>query len=227
MKEKCRMEVKVDIRRYLLAIKKNVWKIGIATIICFFIALIFNYKVKDDGYSSTASVYSAAFGSVDESLQGVTALKTYSEIITSKDVADRAAKIIGNDEINGDMIKGMVSYSYDETSPIYRIKAVSNSPSLSITVANAVANAFVIKMNTITGEGSAQILDEAYNYEKEFDGKKEQIKGIVLITLIGMALSIVVVIGYSALSGKAMSVHDVTMNGELEIIGVIPNFDVE
>ena len=221
------MEVKVDIRRYLLAIKKNIWKIGIATIVSFFIALILNYKVKDDTFLASADVYSAAFGSYTESIEGVTALKTYADIITSKKVADRAARIIGDDSLDGNMIKDMISYTCSETSPIYTIKATSTSPSLSITVANAVANAFVIQMNTITGEGSAQILDEACNYEKSFDGKKDQLLSIGIITLAGMVLSMLVVIGYSFFSGKVMSVQDATLNGELEIIGVIPNFDVE
>jgi len=225
------VEVKVDFRRYLLAIKKNIWKIGIVTLISFFVALFLNYRVKDNEYTASADVYGAAFGSYSESIEGVTALKTYADIIKSKKVADKAAKYIEEDEssehIDGEMVKDMITYSFDETSPIYRIEATSSSPSLSMSVANAVAKAFVDQMNTITGDGSAQILDEAYKYEKSFDGKKSQLLNIIIITLAGFFVSVLAVIIYSFFSKKVMSVHDATLNGELEIIGVIPNFDIE
>ena len=38
---------------------------------------------------------------------------------------------------------------------------------------------------------------------------------------------LMVIVGISFFSNKVESVNDVTLNGEIEILGVIPNFDVE
>ena len=221
------MEIKIDMRRYINTIKKFFWFIGLVTLVSFFIALIVNFKVDDDKYVAFANVYSASLGSYTDSVEGVSALRTYSDIITSRKVANRAAMMIGDDKITGEDIQPMISYSFSESSTVYYIYAESTDPNITITVANAVANAFVTELNNIIGEEHAQILDEAYEYKMSYDGREEQLKGIIYITLAGFILSVLFVVGYSFFSSKVVSVNDVTLNGEIEILGVIPNFDVE
>lgn len=221
------MEIRIDLRRYFLAIKKNIWIVIIVGIASLAIGILLNFNVKPDKYRAYSNVYSVSFGSYTDSVEGVYVLQTYSDIINSKKVADRAAMIIGDDNIDGEKIKSMITYSYSEQSPVYYIYATTTDPQLSITIANAVAKAFVIEMNNIMGENNAQILDEAYDYEQVFNGRKDQIKNILIITLIGIFLCMLVIVMISFFSSKVESVNDVTLNGEIEILGVIPNFDVE
>ena len=221
------MEIKIDLRRYLLAIKKNIWIVIIVAIASLAIGVLFNYNVKPDKYRAYSNVYSVSFGSYTDSVEGVYVLQTYSDIINSKKVADRAAMIIGDDNLDGEKIKSMITYSYSEKSPVYYIYATTIDPQLSITIANAVAKEFVIEMNNIMGENNAQILDEAYDYEQVFDGKKDQIKNVLIVTLVGIFLCIMIIVMKSFFSSRVESVNDVTLNGEIEILGVIPNFDVE
>ena len=60
-----------------------------------------------------------------------------------------------------------------------------------------------------------------------FDGTKEQVKNILIYGLIGLAIGIVIIFIMAWSSTKVETVNDVTLNGEIEILGVIPNFDVE
>ena len=221
------MEVKIDLRRYFLAIKKNKLIVLIVAIASLAIGILFNCKVKPDEYRAYSNVYSVSFGSYTDSVEGVYVLQTYSDIINSRKVANRAAMIIGDDSLDGEKIKSMITYSYSEQSPVYYIYATTTDPQLSMTIANAVAKAFVIEMNNIMGEDNAQILDEAYDYEQVFNGRKDQIKNILIITLLGTLLCLFVIVMISFFSNKVESVNDVTLNGEIEILGVIPNFDVE
>ena len=221
------MEVKIDLRRYFLAIKKNKLIILIVAIASVAIDILLNYNVKPDKYRAYSNVYSVSFGSYTDSVEGVYVLQTYSDIINSRKVANRAAMIIGDDSLDGEKIKSMITYSYSEQSPVYYIYATTTDPQLSMTIANAVAKAFVIEMNNIMGENNAQILDEAYDYEQVFNGRKDQIKNILIITLLGTLLCLFVIVMISFFSNKVESVNDVTLNGEIEILGVIPNFDVE
>ena len=221
------MEIKIDFRRYFLAIKKNKLIVIIVAIASLAIGILLNYNVKPDKYRAYSNVYSVSFGSYTDSVEGVYVLQTYSDIINSRKVANRPAMIIGDDSLDGEKIKSMITYSYSEQSPVYYIYATSTDPQLSMTIANAVAKAFVIEMNNIMGEDNAQILDEAYDYEQVFNGRKDQIKNILIITLLGTLLCLFVIVMISFFSNKVESVNDVTLNGEIEILGVIPNFDVE
>ncbi len=221
------MEIKIDFRRYFLAIKKNKLIVIIVAIASLAIGILLNYNVKPDKYRAYSNVYSVSFGSYTDSVEGVYVLQTYSDIINSRKVANRAAMIIGDDSLDGEKIKSTITYSYSEQSPVYYIYATTTDPQLSMTIANAVAKAFVIEMNNIMGEDNAQILDEAYDYEQVFNGRKDQIKNILIITLLGTLLCLFVIVMISFFSNKVESVNDVTLNGEIEILGVIPNFDVE
>ena len=221
------MEIKIDFRRYFLAIKKNKLIVIIVAIASLAIGILLNYNVKPDKYRAYSNVYSVSFGSYTDSVEGVYVLQTYSDIINSRKVANRAAMIIGDDSLDGEKIKSMITYSYSEQSPVYYSYATTTDPQLSMTIANAVAKAFVIEMNNIMGEDNAQILDEAYDYEQVFNGRKDQIKNILIITLLGTLLCLFVIVMISFFSNKVESVNDVTLNGEIEILGVIPNFDVE
>ena len=221
------MEITIDFRRYFLAIKKNKLIVIIVAIASLAIGILLNYNVKPDKYRAYSNVYSVSFGSYTDSVEGVYVLQTYSDIINSRKVANRAAMIIGDDSLDGEKIKSMITYSYSEQSPVYYIYATTTDPQLSMTIANAVAKAFVIEMNNIMGEDNAQILDEAYDYEQVFNGRKDQIKNILIITLLGTLLCLFVIVMISFFSNKVESVNDVTLNGEIEILGVIPNFDVE
>lgn len=221
------MEIKIDFRRYFLAIKKNKLIVIIVAVASLAIGILLNYSVKPDKYRAYSNVYSVSFGSYTDSVEGVYVLQTYSDIINSRKVANRAAMIIGDDSLDGEKIKSTITYSYSEQSPVYYIYATTTDPQLSMTIANAVAKAFVIEMNNIMGEDNAQILDEAYDYEQVFNGRKDQIKNILIITLLGTLLCLFVIVMISFFSNKVESVNDVTLNGEIEILGVIPNFDVE
>lgn len=221
------MEIKIDFRRYFLAIKKNKLIVIIVAIASLAIGILLNYNVKPDKYRAYSNVYSVSFGSYTDSVEGVYVLQTYSDIINSRKVANRAAMIIGDDSLDGEKIKSTITYSYSEQSPVYYIYATTTDPQLSMIIANAVAKAFVIEMNNIMGEDNAQILDEAYDYEQVFNGRKDQIKNILIITLLGTLLCLFVIVMISFFSNKVESVNDVTLNGEIEILGVIPNFDVE
>lgn len=221
------MRGKLDIRRYTVAIRKKLWIIIIVTLLSAAIGWGCNYKVKDNQYKSSATIYSDSFCSYTSSLDKTYIRQNYSDIILSKRVADKAAEIIDKKKIDGYFIKSCTTLLYKEQSPVYYIYATTNDPELSLEIANAVAQAAVTELNDIKGEVVAKKLDEAYEYEKVFDGRKVQIINIAIISLIGLLISVIAIIITAILSNKVEFVKDVGLNGEIEILGVIPNFDVE
>nr|MCR5608949.1 hypothetical protein [Lachnospiraceae bacterium] len=212
---------RINIRKHINTMRKYLWFVGVVTLFGFLIALIVKARVKDNIYKASTSVYTK---NSDESTDS---LNSYTEIIKSRKVADRAALIMGDDSIKGEDIQKMVDYSSEKDSSIYYIYAYSDDVDTAILVANAITKAFVIEVNNITGEDNIKVLDEAYGANLEFDGRSDQINGIFNITLIAFIISVVLVLLYSIFSGKTVSINDASLGGEIEILGVIPGFDVE
>ena len=223
------MKFKIFIMRYLRALKKKKIIVILIFLCSLAIGIAKNFKILDDKYEATSSIYTISNLSYTDLNQqkDVYTFQTYADVITSKKVADRAAEMLGNDYLDGATIRNMVTYSNKKGSPIYKIHVITNSPQLSITVANAVATAAAIEINTITESNNSKILDEAYEYKQVFDGKREQIKSILVFAFIGLAIGFIIILIMACSSTKVETVNDVTLNGEIEILGVIPNFDVE
>ena len=220
------MEVKLDFRKYFMELRKKWWIIAIVGFASLLIGIGINFEVKPDKYSGCATVYSASVGSYTDSLEGIKALQDYSDIITSYKVSSRAALILGDDSLDGDDINSMISYSLSENSTVYYIYASSTDSYEAIRVANAVAEAFVIEIRNITGDENVQILDEALDSEVTFKGRTSQIKKVALITLLGVFLTVLIIVAISFFSTKIVTVKECSDNGELKILGVIPDFDI-
>lgn len=221
------MKKKFDFRRYYLAIKKNKIIMIVIILISIGIGVFLNLKSKPNEYKACASVYSDEFGILNQSSDGKYIYRDYKDIVESRKIADRAEMMLGDKGVDGLYIKAVTTCSNSKDSPVYYIYATTDDPELSIEIANAVAKAFVVEMNSITEGENAKVLDEAYEYNKVFDGILEQKKNIIIISLIGVASAFIIVLLIAILSNKIETVNDVTLNGEIEVLGVIPNFDVE
>ena len=132
-----------------------------------------------------------------------------------------------DDNYTGEIIRDMVKCSYSPDSPVYKIHVTSINADKAIEVANSVASAFVMEVNLLNENDSAQVLDNAYEYKMVFNGLKQQIFNIALFALIGTLIFFIIIFISAYNSKRVETVDDVTLDGEIEILGVIPNFDVE
>ena len=225
--------IEIDFGRCFKALLKNLKWIIYSTILFFVIGVIvavFFVETKNV-YDAKSSVYSIAYGSYSESAEGINAIKTYSEIVKSLRVSERAALLLGDDSLDKFTIYDMIevegpminSYGYvDEESAIINIHAYSTNKEDAVRVANAVANAYVMEVTSITMSNSVQVLDEAYNCDITYNARKNQLLYLLVITAIGLLLSCTIIILHEVLSSRIRSLKQGSLYGELEIIGVIP-----
>ena len=221
------MRFKIFVRRFLRALRKRMLILILMILVSLAAGILCNFRVLDDEYVATSSICTWIHSSSIESEKAIYMDLDYKDIILSKKVADKAAEFVGDDYVDGALIRDMINCSNDKKSPIYKIYVKTNNPQFSITVANAVAKAAAMEINTLTFGNNVNVLDEAYNYEQVFDGRKVQIRNILLFVVGGFVLGVFIILLMASLSTKIESVNDVTLNGEIEILGVIPNFDVE
>ena len=211
--------IKVDFGRCIKAVIKKWYLIMAVGLVSGMVMYAFIYDTPQY-YSATASVYSAASGSYAETTQGLSAMRMYSELISSTKLAERAASIVNNNRVTTSMVKGMASSSYSDDSPVINITAKSTDPSLVIPVANALAQSLVIEAQSITGSQATQILDQANRVSVIGRGIKTNV-GIA--ALAGMFIVAFIIVVIESLSDRVYRVEDAELDGKLEIIGIIPD----
>lgn len=212
----------------------RLWKmkliIAIITLIGFWVACMYVLIVGiDTKYRSSATIFSAVYGSYEDSSAGVTVMNTYSGLLNSSRVCERAVAILGDPNMSVEYLQSMVnsgkiylsgastaskSYGYE-----LRLVATADSPDFVVTIANAMAKAFTEEINELLGTSSLQILNEAKNYSSYSTINYK------LIVLLGGAIALVLSAGFifvkEFFSVRVYSVAQCEMKKE-NILGLIP-----
>lgn len=218
------MNVEVNVAKCLRELLHNWWIILISVIVMFLLSLLLTSKPKADTYTAVSTVYSVVYGSYQESVEGAAAMQTYSAIITSSKVTERASLILGDETITADMIKNLVTVR-STSSFILSIQANYSNPDDSVGIVNAVAEAFIIEVRNITGENNIQLLDKATKASVSYSGHAQQNKTRIFAVMAGFVLACAGIVIRVLFTTKIGTIKDGTLDGELEIIGVIPQND--
>ena len=213
----------VDFKLSILALWKKKAFIIAVTLLTTLMGLLYTYnQVPINTYHAKATVYSAVYGSYQESITGSTAILTYADIVTSNKVCERAASILADATITSANISSMINASVNSDSAIMGIYAYSINPELAIRVVNAVAEAFVIEIQRITGSDAIQVLDSANTYYLYSSGTKDLFMKRALFVAFGLILSCGIVMLRELFSGKVKSIEQCKGEGDT-IIGIIPH----
>jgi capsular polysaccharide biosynthesis protein len=151
------------------------------------------------------------------------------DLVTSRKVAESALSYLsGEYGYSAGQLQGMLetsttaSNSSKLSEKIY-ITATAPNPDHAIAIANAVTNAFVDEMRSLTGGNTVQVLDSA-NYAK-WSNKKSKLAFRLLGAFIGAFIPMFIIFMKEILSDEVYHIEDAGCDGELEILAVIPDFD--
>ena len=211
--------VRFDFGRCVVAILKRWYLVLAVGLVAGMVVYALNYD-SPQRYSATASVYSSASGSYNETAQVIYAMQLYSEIIGSSKLAERAASLINDGRVNSDIVREMTSASYKEDSPVIYITATSTDPSLVVPVANALAESLVIEVRSMTGSQAIQVLDQAISITMIGRGVK---RAVAIAVFAGMFLTSALLAGIEIVSDRVYRIEDAELEGKLEVIGIIPD----
>ncbi len=211
-------EIRIDFVRCIKETFRR-WYIIIGVAMVCFLAAYIATDHSENLFSANATVYSANYGSYQQSVEGLNAMKLYSEIINSRKVADRAAMFLGNNVVGEDLLS-MVSSSYTQESAVLYIKAVSANPEFAVKVANAFADSFIIEAQNITGGDNVKLLDPA-QYAVQ-NGMSKRKKYCLIATAVGLFIPTAIIVLAQIFSDKVYHIEDAELDGQLEVIGIIP-----
>lgn len=220
MKDEIQLE---DFRLSILALWKKKLLVIAATILTLLIGLLITMGEKVvNTYVAEATIYSAAYGSYQESETGMVAMISYADIVSSKKVCESAAALIGNDiNIDSSTIQGMIGVS-QSSDAIIKVYAISTDSEIVVKVANAVAEAFVRQVTSITGFDSIQVLDNAQKSYINSNGASDLLTKRLLFAAIGLFASSGWIICSELLSNKIHTIVQCVDKDEDEILGIIP-----
>lgn len=228
--------INIDIRRCFIMLAKKARILFAGSIVgalCGILLILF-WIEDEDRYDAQAAVYSIAYGSFDESEKGISAILAYSDIIKSYKIAEKAALLIGDGNLNKEKIYDMIeveekviqgtTYVYENDSSVIRIHAVSNNHDEAVKVVNAVADAFVMEINGISDSNSTDVLDYAYTAEKSYNALLEQAMWLGICIVAGVLICAFYICYKVIFSDTIVSVKDASLYGQFDIIGAIPKF---
>ena len=236
--------MKVDVKELELAdydILENVktafyrlWKLKMIVVMCtvlgFCASLIFVGVVGvKTNYRSVATIYSLVYGSYTESNAGVTVMNTYSGLLGTSRVCERAAEEFIGTNVTSDYLRSMVNSgriylsgaNRDSKKYGYSLTLVSTlpTPEYVTDITNAMASAFADEINSMLGTSSVQVMDRAQSY---YSVNSLNVKlYMLLFTAAGFALSAGLIFVKEFFSFKVYSVAQCEQNKDL-ILGLVP-----
>ena len=206
---------------------QSIWRnkiiIAIISVIFLIIGILYaSTQPVMNCYYASATIYSAIYGSYQESVTVSNAIDEYSGVLSSAKVCQRAEALIGDSNITATDIQRMISSKVNSTSTIMTVSTYSDNPETSVKVANAVAEAFVIEIQGITGSDAIQILDESQTAYLSSNGYSDLVKRVFTITIAGFVLGCVFFVGREILTDKIKTVDQCMGAMGDELLGVMP-----
>jgi len=219
------MEIRVDLWRCVYVLKKWMLLIALVCIAVFAGTYYFTINTGANMYAARSSVYATTDNlyTVDQSRQMTQAMQQYVAVATSTKVLANAAELMGHiDGVTGVGLTNMVSASFANDTSMITITARSVSPRIAMSAANAVAAAFTAELTAITGRNLAQVLDVATSYSIVYNARSEQLKNCIIAAAGVGVLFCMAILAKEVLSNNVTSLAAVSLDGDLEVLGVIP-----
>lgn len=232
-------ELEIDIFRCLRSLIKHINFIVVITVLAFFIGLGLTLDVGEDKYTSVATVYAAADTSYSDATAAVTAMNAYLDVATSYKVSQRAALLLGKSDVDASDIQSAVwvnssvkksSTSASVTSfmnssaTIISFYATTTDPELSMEIADAVADSYVIEMANILKLDAVRKLDSASMGELSYNAKIEALKNRIIYMVAGFIFACGLVVICEIFDSKVRTVREATIKNQIAVIGIIPDY---
>lgn len=223
-----------NILRNIVAALYRLWKLKLivvfSTAIGALLAIAFvTYQGNKTSYYSTASIYSAVYGSYSETVSGITIMNTYSSLLGTSRVCERAAAEIDDSEITSEYLMQLVSAkdvylsgaSSESKNYGYRLTLTTmmDTSDKVIQITNAMANAYVAELNDLLGTDNLQVFDKAANIYM-VTGKSKYLY-IALFAAIGFFLSVAIIFIKEFFSSKVYIVSQ-CISDKSKILGLLP-----
>ena len=209
----------LDISSLLRQLWRNKWIIVLLTLSGLLAGMALTVNSEHEvRYRATSSVC-VTYTTYQEQMRGSSVMTSYSDLVVSLLVCERAAEILGDPSVMPADIQRMIDNQVGGNSYVMFINATATEPQSAVNIANAVAQAFTEKVTTVSGNNSIQVLDIARTSTPLSDG----IYNKILIAALGpFVLVCAWIVLREVFSGKIRYLSQCAEDND-EILGILPD----
>ena len=223
-----------DLLENIKAAFYQLWKLKLVVALSALIGLIVCFSVltivgNSTVYRTGAGIYSAMYGSYEDSADGARVMNTYASMLGTSQVCERAAETLADPDLpaakllemvrNGEIyLAGASSSSRDFAYRLMLIVASENSDRIA-DISNAMAQAFADEINDFLGVSTLRVLEPATGYMAS-QSINEKLY-MVIAAAAGFFLSAAIIFLTAFFSPKVYTIGQCEKNPE-QILGLIP-----
>lgn len=213
--------LKKEMRFVINTIFINIKIIVLFGILGIFISL-FNFFIPiDNMFKASSSVFITVLDDYDDT-NTTRLITSFIDLFDSTQILNKIVDVLGN-SISADELKNMTTLKKSTANTIVTVTVRNKNPAVAIETANAVSQILAIETaKFFQTPNNIKILDKATDIDYAYRGRTIHILISFLFAFLFLSCSCVYYIIKALSSDKVLFIEDCTMDGALEIIGVIP-----
>ena len=214
--------IKREMRFVISAIINNIKIILLCGFMGAFASLFTLLIPIDIMYNAHSAVSVTIYEENYDNTRSIRILRVLMDLFDSSMIKDRVLEISGN-PITIKQLDSMANVGRSSSSTLLTINTRHNNPAVAIEIANAIAQVLYMEADKLFETATGiKVLDNAYHVDIEYTGAMIRIATGFLITFLSLMGSCIYFIVRALSSNKVLFIEDCTMDGTLEVLGVIP-----
>ena len=220
----------ISISEIIDAVKKR-WKIiALTTVLATVVSGIFSFFVISPTYEASTKIFigkegaeSEGYNSSDVSMYQ-NLIKTYSELIKTKDLVNKAINNSQYDLSVNNVLNGITVNTLTGTQ-ILQISYQSKSPSIAKNILESVTNEFITKAEELVPNGNVKVLESVELPKNPVAPNKTM--NIAIAFILGMMVGFGIVFLLEYLDNTYKNKEQLEKDLDIPVLGVIPMSDLD
>ena len=220
----------ISISEIIDAVKKR-WKIiALTTVLATLVSGIFSFFVISSTYEASTKIFigkegaeSEGYNSSDVSMYQ-NLIKTYSELIKTKDLVNKAIDNSQYDLSVNNVLNGITVNTLTGTQ-ILQISYQSKSPSIAKNILESITNEFITKAEELVPNGNVKILESVELPKNPVAPNKTM--NIAIAFILGMMVGFGIVFLLEYLDNTYKNKEQLEKDLDIPVLGVIPMSDLD
>lgn len=217
-------DYEVGLKQFIKMVVSRFWMIAVIVVFTSSITAVFSLKIVDKVYEASSRLVISTkveTGNLryDDVMLNQRLVKTYSEIIKSRSIADKVINSLGLTMSHIDFAKKVQVNSVSDTEVI-EIRVRDNNPQLAARITDELSKVFIEKIVTMINIDNIQILDRAVIPDIPVSPKP--VLNIIVASFLGVMLGIGVVLLMEYLDSTMKTLEDVKKYLSIPILACIP-----
>lgn len=223
------MEETIDLREYFFILKKKMWLIALAAIVCGLVSGIISFFVLTPVYEANTSLIvnkevenEMTQMSTSDDLNFVQKLAvTYGEIIKSRTVITSTIDRLDLDMTYDELLESISVTNVDSTQ-IIKISVQNTSPTIAARICNTIPQIFSTEVQRVVKASGVEVIDKATIPEDPV--KPNKTMNIVIAMVLGIMASVFLIFLKEALNTKVKEPKDIEDKLGIPVFGVVPKY---